>query len=96
MNQIQTLLLSFLMNVLSHFPNYIFPSEVLPFAINFLLKVAFSKLGISQARQCSIKNIFPYNIVVAILNVAKINIFLSNVMVSFYVLYIFCTITSVY
>ena len=37
------------MNVLSHFPNFIFPSEVLSCAINYLLKVAFSKLGFSQA-----------------------------------------------
>ena len=49
MNQIQTLLLSFLINVLSHFPNYIFHSEVLSYAINHLLKVAFSKLGFSLA-----------------------------------------------
>ena len=41
------LLLSFLMNVLSDFPNFIIPSEVLSFAINYLLKVAFSKLGFS-------------------------------------------------
>ena len=51
MNQIQILLLSFLMNVLSHFPNFIFPSEVLSYAINYLLKAAFSKLGFSQAMQ---------------------------------------------
>ena len=41
------LLLSFLMNVLSDFPNFIIPSEVLSFAINYLLKVIFSKLGFS-------------------------------------------------
>ena len=44
MNQIQTFLLSFLMNVPSHFPNFIFLSEV-------LLRVAFSKLRFSQAIQ---------------------------------------------
>ena len=37
------------MNVLSHFPNFIFPSEVLSYAINYLLKVAFTKLRFSQA-----------------------------------------------
>ena len=41
---IQTLLLSFLMSALGHFPNFIFPSEVLSCTINCLLKVAFSKL----------------------------------------------------
>ena len=51
MNQIQTLWLSLLMNVLIHFPNFIFPSEVLSCAINYLLKVAFSKLGFSWAMQ---------------------------------------------
>ena len=45
------LLLSFLMNVLRHSPNFIFPSEVLSYAINYLLKVAFSKLGFTQAMQ---------------------------------------------
>ena len=35
------------MNVLSHFPNIIVLSEVLSYAINYLLKVAFSKLGFS-------------------------------------------------
>ena len=54
MNQIQTLLLSFLMNVLSHFPNNMFPSEVLSYAVNYCLKVAFSKLGFSQAMQWSL------------------------------------------
>ena len=38
-------------NFLSHFPNFIFPSEVLSYAINYLLKVAFSKLGFTQAMQ---------------------------------------------
>ena len=38
-----------MMNVLSHFPNYILPSEVLSYAVNYLLKVAVSKLGFSQA-----------------------------------------------
>ena len=51
MNQVQTLLLSFLMNVLSHFRSFAFPSEVLSYAINRLLKVAFSRLGFSQAMQ---------------------------------------------
>ena len=50
-NQIQTLLLSFLLNVLSHFPNFIFPSEVLHHAINYLLKVEFSNMGFAQAMQ---------------------------------------------
>ena len=62
MNQIQTLLLSFLMNVLSHFTNFIFHSEVLSYAINYLLKVAFSKLGF-----------FPGNAMVSFLKVAKNN-----------------------
>ena len=35
MNQIQTLLLSFLMNVLSHSPNVIFPSEVLSYDMQY-------------------------------------------------------------
>ena len=35
----------FLMSVLSHFPNFIFPSEVLSYVIKYHLKVAFSKLG---------------------------------------------------
>ena len=39
------------MNVLSHFPNFVFSSEVLSFAINYLLKVAFTKLQFSQAMQ---------------------------------------------
>ena len=42
----------FLMNVLSHFLNFIFPSEVLSYAINYPLKVAFSESGFSQAMQC--------------------------------------------
>ena len=42
---------SFLMNVLIHFPNFIFPSEVLSYAINYLSKIAFSKLGFTQAMQ---------------------------------------------
>ena len=37
-------LLRFLMNVLSHFPNVIFPSEAFSYAINYLLKEAFTKL----------------------------------------------------
>ena len=51
MNQIQMLLLSFLMNVLTHFPNFISPSEVLSYAINYLSKVAFTNLQFSQAMQ---------------------------------------------
>ena len=37
------------MNVLSLFPNFILPSEVLSYVITCLLKVAFSILGLSQA-----------------------------------------------
>ena len=37
--------------VFSHFPNFIFPSEVLSYAINYLLKLALSKLGFSKAMQ---------------------------------------------
>ena len=55
MNQIQTLLLSFHMNVLIHFPNLLFPSEVLSYAANCLLKAAFSKLGFSHAMQLFLK-----------------------------------------
>ena len=36
------------MNILSHFLNFIFPSEALSYAINYPLKVAFSKLGFLQ------------------------------------------------
>ena len=39
------------MNVLIDFPNFLFPSEVLSYAVNYLLKAAFSKLGFSHAIQ---------------------------------------------
>ena len=39
------------MNALSHFPNFIFPSEVFSYAINYLLKEVFTKLQFSQAMQ---------------------------------------------
>ena len=42
---------SFLMNVFSHFPNFIFPTEVFSYAIRYLLKEAFTKLRYSQAMQ---------------------------------------------
>ena len=43
------------MNVLSYFPNFLFPSEVLSYAVNYLLKAAFSKLGFSHAMQYFLK-----------------------------------------
>ena len=42
--------LSFLMNVLSHFPIFLFHSKVLSYTINYLVKVAFSNLE-SQSMQ---------------------------------------------
>ena len=39
------------MNVLSRFPNFLFSSDVLSFAVNYLLKATFSKLGFSHAMQ---------------------------------------------
>ena len=51
MNLIQTWLLSFHMNVLSHSPIFLFPSEVLSYAVNYLLKASFSKLGFSHMMQ---------------------------------------------
>ena len=35
------------MNILSYFPNFVLHSKVLSHAINYLLKVAFSKLVFS-------------------------------------------------
>ena len=35
----------------SHFPNFIFPSEALSYAINYFSKVAFTKFRFSQAIQ---------------------------------------------
>ena len=55
MNQIQTLLSSFHMNVLSHFQNFLFSSEVLSYAVKYILKTAFSKLGFSHAMQWFLK-----------------------------------------
>ena len=43
------------MNVLSYFPNFLFPSEVLSYAVSYLLKAAFSKLGFSHAMQYFLK-----------------------------------------
>ena len=39
------------MNVLIHFPNFLLPSEVLLYAVNYLLKAAFSKLGFSHTQK---------------------------------------------
>ena len=48
------------MNVLSHFQNFQFPSEVLLYAIDYLSKVAFSNI-----------RIFPGNVMVSFLKVAN-------------------------
>ena len=48
------------MNALSHFPNFIFPSEVFSCAVNYLLKEVFTKL-----------TVFPGNAMVSFLKVKK-------------------------
>ena len=66
------------MNVLSHFPNNIFPSEVISYAVSYLLKVAFFfKIRIlSMVSFLKVaKYILPGNVIVSILKAVKINIF---------------------
>ena len=65
------------MNVLSHFPNNIFPSEVISYAVSYLLVAFFFKIRIfSMVSFLKVaKYILPGNVIVSVLKAAKINIF---------------------
>ena len=67
------------MNVLSHFPNNIFPSEVISYAVSYLLKVAFFFFLIRIFSMVSFlkvaKYLLPGNVIVSVLKATKINIF---------------------